>query len=87
MLEIGYSSHFLRRFKKLPATFQEEVIVRIEEFKNTAHHKNLGVHKLKGYLKNYFAFSINYRDRIIFEYNKNKKKAYLLDIGDHSIYE
>ncbi len=87
MLAVEYSSDFVRRFKKLDSSLQEEALERIAEFKNLKNHVKLRVHKLKGSMAGLRAFSVNYRIRIVFEYAKNKKTAYLLDIGDHSIYE
>ncbi len=87
MLLVVYSSDFLRRFKKLSTSQQEEVIERIESFKDTGNHRTLRVHKLAGALRGLSAFSVNYRDRIIFQCSKDKKTVYLYDIGDHSVYE
>jgi mRNA-degrading endonuclease YafQ of YafQ-DinJ toxin-antitoxin module len=87
MLEVEYSSDFIRKYKKLPKLLKEEVKERIEYFKDTANHQKLRVHALKSELQGFSAFSINYRDRIIFQFSKDKKVAYLLNIGDHSVYE
>lgn len=38
-------------------------------------------------MKEQWAFSVNYSDRIVIYFSKDKKIAHLLDIGDHSIYE
>lgn len=87
MIEIEYSSRFVRKFKKLERGLQDEVVTRIEQFTDLHNHSVLEVHKLTGALKGLYAFSVNYSDRIIFEWSKNKKIAYLLDVGDHTIYE
>lgn len=87
MLTVEYSSDFVRKYKKLAILQKEEVKARIEEFKNIDNHHKLRVHKLKGTLSGLFAFSVNYADRIVFGFSKDKKKAFLLDIGDHTIYE
>ncbi len=87
MLTLQYSTDFVRVFSKFESNFQAEVLARIEEFRNPKNHRRLAVHKLKGAMKGQWAFSIDYRNRIVFEYSNDKKTAYLLDIGDHSIYE
>ena len=87
MIRVGYANSFLRRFRKLDSAFQKEIRMRIEEFRSPRNHQKLAVHKLKGTMTGTFAFSVNYRDRVIFEWSRDKKIAYLLDIGDHSIYE
>ncbi|MDB5237282.1 MAG: hypothetical protein JWL88_384 [Parcubacteria group bacterium] len=87
MLTVGYAASFVRRFKKLTPALQREVKGRITEFKDPANHPALKVHKLSGRLKGRSAFSVNFNDRIIFEWSKDKKTAYLFDIGDHSVYE
>ena len=87
MISVEYSSDFLRTHKKFSHAFKAEIKERIEEFRNIHNHQKLKVHKLSGQMKGLYAFSINYRDRIIFEWSKDKKTAYLIDIGDHSIYE
>ena len=85
-MEIYYKPSFLREFKKLPIELQEEVIDRIELFKDKENHKKLKVHKLKGRLKDFYSFSASYSHRIIFSY-ESKAKVVLLGIGDHDIYK
>lgn len=87
VLSVEYSSDFVRKFKKLSKPQQDEAYERIEEFRNAANHKRLRVHKLKGTFKERLSFSVNYSDRIVFRFSKDKRTAYLLDIGDHTIYE
>ena len=86
MIGIEYSSHFVRKYTKLHPDLKKEVFVRIEEFKDPTNHRKLEVHKLKDAMAGQWAFSVNYHDRVAFEYSKDKKIAYLLDVGDHTIY-
>lgn len=46
----------------------------------------LDTHRLHGRLRDFWAFSINSRYRIVFEF-ESKNLVYFLLIGDHSIYE
>lgn len=87
MLDIEYSTRFVRKFKKLDPGLQDEVLEKIKQFRNQKNHRTLGVHKLTGDMKEQWAFSVNYHDRVVFYFGKNKKTAYLLDVGDHTIYE
>ena len=87
MLKVEYSSDFVRKYKRLTPAFKTEVRERIEELKIRSNHEKLRVHKLKGAMKGLSAFSVNYQDRIVFEWSRDAKTVYLLDIGDHSIYE
>lgn len=70
----------------MPPGLQDEVIEKIELFKHVDSHKRLEVHKLKGRLKRFYGFSVNYKDRIIFEYMSENEVA-LLAVGDHEIYK
>ncbi|MDE2188715.1 MAG: hypothetical protein KGJ35_03245 [Patescibacteria group bacterium] len=48
MLVLEYMPVFLRRFRKLPLSVQEEAIQKIALFKDRANHRMLDVHKLHG---------------------------------------
>lgn len=87
MLEVEYAASFVRQFKKLDHVLQDEILERIELFKNKKNHQSLEVHKLHGALAKRYSFSINYRARIIFKYARNKKVAQLLAVGGHEIYD
>ncbi len=87
MIEVEYTKDFLRVHKKFSHAFKAEIKERIEEFRDLANHQKLKVHKLKETMKGSYSFSINHRDRIVFEWSKDKNTAYFIDIGDHSIYK
>lgn len=87
MIELGYKSSFLRQLKKLSPSLREEAIEKVELFKNSTHHAALRVHALKGSLKGWWSFSVNYRYRIIFLWEKKNMSAVLWAIGDHSVYD
>lgn len=85
-MKILYSSHFLRRYKKLPADIKllaehKEIIFR-KDWKSPT----LAVHKLNGKLLGLWAFSINSKYRIIFEFS-SKETILFTTIGDHDIYD
>ena len=87
-MELGYKASFVRQLKTLPCALQAEALVRIKEFKNPKNHARLHVHPLKGKLRGFFSFSVNYRYRIVFQWiGKGKNLAALTGIGDHDIYQ
>lgn len=85
MLRVVYTPYFLRRYNKLPRLLQAEVQEKIGLFKQDPRHPFLKTHKLKGDLRNYYSFSVNYACRIIFEYDSRNTVA-LLSVGGHDIY-
>jgi mRNA-degrading endonuclease YafQ of YafQ-DinJ toxin-antitoxin module len=87
MISLEYASDFIRKYDKLESDFQSEIDEKLEDLRDIDKHRKLKVHKLKGLLRGYYAFSVNYKDRIIFEWNKKKGIIYLIDVGDHSIYK
>jgi mRNA-degrading endonuclease YafQ of YafQ-DinJ toxin-antitoxin module len=86
-IQVGYAGKFVKILSKYEESLKEEVLVAVEKFKNTDNHVGLKVHKLKGRLGKYYAFSVNYSHRIIFEYLDEKTMAILLVTGDHSVYK
>ena len=86
-MEVAYKPVFIRQLKKLPRPLREEALEKIELFKDPERHSMLKVHKLHGELRDYFSFSVNYRYRIIFQWEVRNKSAILLAIGDHVVYE
>lgn len=85
-MKVAYSPKFLRKLKSLEFSLQEEVIEKIELFKDSKNRKLLKVHKLHGNFKGCYGFSVNYKTRIVFEYI-NKKEVVLLVVGDHEVYK
>jgi mRNA-degrading endonuclease YafQ of YafQ-DinJ toxin-antitoxin module len=88
MIEILYAPSFVRQFQTLEKNLAEEALEKIELFKNRKNHNQLKVHKLKGPFRGRYAFSVNYRVRILFEYPlKSRKEILMLAIDDHDIYK
>ena len=91
LLKIITSPRFNKAFYKFYKTSNqlgEEILEKIEEFRNIENHQKLKVHKLKSPEKTY-SFSVNYKIRIVFQYAKNDKKiVYFLYVGSHDeVYE
>jgi len=86
-MDVAFTPQFRRQFKKLQKLLQEEALEKIEQFKNTEHHPALRVHKLTGRMEGRLSFSVNYRYRIVFMWEKQNESAILLAVGDHSIHQ
>lgn len=78
---------YRRNLKRLEAQLRRLADERITIFQQNAFDPRLDTHRLHGKLKNLWSFSIDGRNRILFEFlNKKKDEVVFLDIGDHSIY-
>ena len=86
MIEISYKGTFVKQANKLEKVLLDEVFEKIKLFKNESNHQALKVHKLHGKFKNCFGFSVNYKIRIVFEYEA-KNQVVFLAIGDHNVYK
>jgi len=88
MIDIGYSSEFLRVFDRLPTLLQKDIDEKISLFKDRANHRQLRVHKLHGKYAHCWSFSVNYKFRIVFVYvGKGKNTVSFITVGDHDIYK
>jgi len=86
MLIISFKATFVKQMNKLEKALAEEVFEKIDLFKDVKNHKLLKVHKLHGKLSNCFSFSVNYKTRIVFEYETKNEVVFLM-IGDHDLYK
>jgi mRNA-degrading endonuclease YafQ of YafQ-DinJ toxin-antitoxin module len=82
---VNYKPSFIRQIKNLETDLVDEIIEKIELFKNPKNYSSLKVHKLHGKLKNTWSFSVDYKNRIVFMY-KSKNEAVFLAFGDHCVY-
>lgn len=86
MLEILYKPTFVRQYKKLPLGLQEETKEKLSLFAKNPKHLFLKTHKLKGRLKKFYSFSVNYEYRIVFMF-ESKTSAVMLAVGNHDVYK
>jgi addiction module RelE/StbE family toxin len=85
MIQVVYTPGFLKEYSKLDLSLKVEVREKVELFKEDPRHPFLKTHKLKGAMKGYFSFSVNYKYRVVFEYD-TKKTVALLSVGGHDVY-
>ena len=85
-MKIFYSSKFEREYKKLSEHLKELAEEKEKIFRASAFDPRLDTHKLSGRLKDYWAFSVDHKYRIILEFAE-KSVVWFHSIGDHSIYE
>jgi len=81
-VNIEFSSFFKRRLKKLNPQVLNKLPKLFKLFINNPFHPKLKAHKLKGKLKNCYAFYITPNIRIIFKF-LNKSTAIFINIGTH----
>lgn len=84
--DIFYTSKFARNFKSLPQKIQKKAVRKENIFRKNPFHSSLKTHKLKGSLRNFYSFSVDYKYRIVFTF-ENENEVTFIDIGDHSIYK
>ena len=85
-MKVSFLPLFARKFNRLEVALQDEVMEKIELFKDEKNHKYLKVHKLHGVLSGRYSFSVNYKTRIVFSY-LSKNESVLLAVGDHDVYK
>lgn len=84
-MKIFYSSKFEREYKHLPRRVKFIAEQKEQIFRKDPFHPNLKTHKLTGQLKEFWAFSIDYKHRIIFEFT-DKNTIWFHSVGTHEIY-
>lgn len=84
---IYYHPRFRRSYRGLDKQIQAQAEESIALFRRDPFTVRLDTHRLHGKLKKQWSFSVNNRDRILFEFlNKVQTEVVFLDIGDHRIY-
>jgi len=85
MIEIRWEESFTKKVKKIiksDPSFKYRLTEKIKLFAKNQFDPMLRTHKLKGKLKNYWAFSVDYDYRILFRFNEDSS-INLINIGDH----
>jgi len=82
---IRYSSKFYKEYKRLSAEVKKQAEKQEIIFHSNPFDIRLKTHKLTGKLKNFWAFSIDYKHRIIFEF-VSEDMIWFHSVGSHQIY-
>jgi len=85
-MQIIYSPKFAREYKKLPLNIKLLAEKAETLFRKDSFNPKLKTHKLKGRLADFWAFSIDFKYRIIFEF-KDRDTVWFHSAGDHDIYQ
>jgi mRNA-degrading endonuclease YafQ of YafQ-DinJ toxin-antitoxin module len=84
-VEVSFSSAFKRAFKnriKGNTDLEEKFWQKLEQFTIEPYDPSLKTHKLSGKLKEFWSFSVDYDERILFYFTEDGK-AVFVDIGSH----
>ncbi len=84
-MQYFYTARFMRSLKKCESGIVDDVIGAISLFEKGESDKALKLHKLKGKMKRYQAFSVNFSYRVIIKVEKDS--TYYMDIGTHDVYK
>lgn len=84
-MKIYYSSKFAREYKRLPLSVKKIAEKKEKIFRKNPFSNQLKTHRLKGKLRDFYSFSIDYQYRIIFEFVNSK--IWFHSVGTHGIYE
>ncbi len=81
-MDVGVTSHFSKRAKKLTTKERDLLDLKIEIFQTNPRDSRLKVHQLGGKLREYMAFSLTRGKRVKFILIENNR-ALLVDVGSH----
>jgi mRNA-degrading endonuclease YafQ of YafQ-DinJ toxin-antitoxin module len=79
-----FEKHWQKYLKGLTEKQKGHSRERLAIFKEDIFDKRLKTHRLKGNLKEYYAFSITYSDRIVFKIIE-EDVVYFVEIGSHDV--
>ncbi len=85
-MKIYYTTKFAQSYKKLPKAIKLEAEKKEKLFRAIPFNPVLKTHKLTGKLKGFWSFSIDRKNRIIFEFIK-KDEVVFHKAGPHDIYK
>ncbi|MCF7906753.1 type II toxin-antitoxin system mRNA interferase toxin, RelE/StbE family [Patescibacteria group bacterium] len=86
-MEILYLPKFKKQYKKLPSKIKDLAEKKEKIFRKNPFNPKLETHRLHGKLSNFWAFSINYEYRIIFDFADKKKNVVRFYLtGKHDLY-
>jgi mRNA-degrading endonuclease YafQ of YafQ-DinJ toxin-antitoxin module len=84
-MKIYYLKKFAREYKKLSIAIKNETEKKEKIFRQDPFDSRLKTHRLHGRLKDFYAFRVDTKIRLIFEINTNGDVNFH-SIGNHDIY-
>lgn len=84
-MKVFYTKKFEREYKKINKDLKLKAEFCERFFRNNPFDKKLKTHKLSGELEGFWSFSIDFKNRIVFEFIDDKT-VYFHSIGSHDIY-
>lgn len=84
-MRIYYSSKFEKEYRKLPKKVKISAEKKEKLFRKDPFSPALKTHKLTGRLKDFWAFSIDFQYRIIFEFI-DEQIVWFHSVGTHGVY-
>jgi addiction module RelE/StbE family toxin len=85
IVKIHVTSDFEKAFRKIPHQIQILAEKKDKWFRANSFDARLRTHQLRGELKGFWSYSINYHFRILFRFIQHDEVVYY-DIGTHQIY-
>ena len=82
---VGYTPHFSRALNGLPNQIQDLLTKKDSVFRENPFDGRLKTHQLRGKLKGYWSYSVNYHYRVLFKFVSDSNVIYI-DVGTHEIY-
>ena len=79
-----FEKHWHKYLTGLTEKQKEHLRERLAIFMEDVFDKQLKTHRLKGNLKEYYAFSISYSDRIVFKIIEDNS-VYFIEAGSHDV--
>ena len=80
-----HTKKFLKMLAKLDYTLLVKAKEKLVLLQGEHNHEVLKVHKLKGKMSDKYSFSIDHKNRIVFEY-EDGNLILLLAVGSHDMY-
>jgi len=84
-MKVFYHPRFRKNYQRLPISAKQKAEKREEIFRKNPFDPRLEIHKLHGRLKDKWSFSVDRKNRILFEFDK--EDIIFLDVCDHDLYK
>ena len=85
-MKIFYTKKFEREYKKISKDLKIKTEYRENLFRKDPYNKILKTHKLSGELEGFLSFSVDFKNRVVFEFVDNET-VFFHSIGNHDIYK